>query len=309
MVVVDDVSGWSNTLNLDHHIGNQTPSHLVSDVATDVVFNALHASLPELAACDCASIQHFDTDGCLATWALLNPSKALDVSALMVKSARYGDFYETNGDTADDRHALAVSSLLQECIAEAFDLNSREGLTDAFVRVHELLPEILFHPEKFERHWGPYLRKYDEDRAWLSNATTSHPHQELCAFAEGRLDVDLGAALSFFSSPIVCAWEGSRETGYGYRVVLRPRYSWGYSDDAVGPSPVQDLRPLRRILMQREREAGSRSRWVTSRFDAAVWQLSISRHASALSPDMIEQEILKLWRNSYHPWHSSVPCT
>ena len=79
---------------LTHHKDSTTPKHLRGDTSTDTVFNALHAGWRPLKVADAVTCNHFDIDGLISVWALIDPLKALEHEDVLREAARIGDFRE-----------------------------------------------------------------------------------------------------------------------------------------------------------------------------------------------------------------------
>ena len=101
---------------LTHHKDSTTPKHLRGDTSTDTVFNALHAGWRPLKVADAVTCNHFDIDGLISVWALIDPLKALEHEDVLREAARIGDFRELrvtrggddtrDGSSSDDANAV-----------------------------------------------------------------------------------------------------------------------------------------------------------------------------------------------------------
>ncbi len=82
-------------LDLTHWQGNHTPQRFKADTSTEIALNFI--GLPEAReqwAGAVAVNNHFDTDGVLSVWTLLDPDRALAHRDLLVAAAEAGDFDE-----------------------------------------------------------------------------------------------------------------------------------------------------------------------------------------------------------------------
>jgi len=98
-----------NLPTLTHHKDGSTPKHLRGDTSTDTVFNALRAGWRPLKMANAVTCNHFDIDGLVSAWALIEPLKALEHEDVLRETARIGDFRELRvtrgtrgGDDPDD---------------------------------------------------------------------------------------------------------------------------------------------------------------------------------------------------------------
>ena len=83
-----------NLPTLTHHKDGSTPKHLRGDTSTDTVFNALRAGWRPLKIANAVTCNHFDIDGLISAWALIEPLKALEHEDVLRETARIGDFRE-----------------------------------------------------------------------------------------------------------------------------------------------------------------------------------------------------------------------
>src|SRR5210317_1688253 len=90
-IIVDGKAQKATELTLSHWPWNTTPKELLRDTSTDIVFAYLdapehHRDIPLV------SNSHYDEDGLLSMYALVNPEHALEHRDLMIGASRAGDF-------------------------------------------------------------------------------------------------------------------------------------------------------------------------------------------------------------------------
>ncbi|PRY05715.1 hypothetical protein CLV24_12932 [Pontibacter ummariensis] len=106
-IVVD--STHPNGVMLSHWKGAPTPAEIRDDTSAAIVLNALRQGLPSLDL-PYVTANHFDIDGFVGVWALLNPALALENEELLRQMALIGDFREL-----DLNHPLAGEALKLVC--------------------------------------------------------------------------------------------------------------------------------------------------------------------------------------------------
>ena len=106
-IVVD--STHANGFMLSHWRGAPTPDAVKDDTSAAIVLNAMRQNLPELDM-PYVTANHFDIDGFVGVWALLNPELALENEELLRQMALIGDFREL-----DLNHPLAGEALKLVC--------------------------------------------------------------------------------------------------------------------------------------------------------------------------------------------------
>ena len=97
-------------LHLSHWEGNRTPEELRADTSTEIALNFAEWPRREEWArgVEVVTNNHFDADGVLSVWSVLNGERALDLRSELVSAAEAGDFSEFPNESA-----VRVSILLQ----------------------------------------------------------------------------------------------------------------------------------------------------------------------------------------------------
>jgi len=86
----------SNAIHFSHWKGNQTPASVKADTSTEIALNLAAAPNREelTGGIDLVTNNHFDTDGVLSVWAMLNGERALELRDQLLAAAEAGDFSE-----------------------------------------------------------------------------------------------------------------------------------------------------------------------------------------------------------------------
>ena len=93
-VIVDGAGNDATVLMLSHWPGASTPAELKADTSAEIVLNYLRSPDREslLAGAEAVSNNHFDIDGLMGLWAMLNSEAALANADKLVAIAECGDF-------------------------------------------------------------------------------------------------------------------------------------------------------------------------------------------------------------------------
>jgi hypothetical protein len=85
-----------NAIHFSHWRGNETPVSVKADTSTEIALNVVAApNRDELTQkIDLVVNNHFDTDGVLSVWAMLNGERALPLRDKLIAAAEAGDFCE-----------------------------------------------------------------------------------------------------------------------------------------------------------------------------------------------------------------------
>ena len=89
-----------NSIHFSHWEGNRTPTELKADTSTEIALNlAASPNRSQLTnGIELVTNNHFDTDGVLSVWTVLNGERALPYRDLLVAAAEAGDFSEYSSD-------------------------------------------------------------------------------------------------------------------------------------------------------------------------------------------------------------------
>ena len=151
-----------NAIHFSHWQGNTTPAEVKADTSTEIALNLVAS--PNKAALtkniELVTNNHFDTDGVLSVWTVLNGERALPYRDLLIAAAEAGDFSECSSDDG-----VRVSIAIQG--SDQASPNNDEGSplarllagepVDDLARAYELvLPEVenlLTNINNYENLW------------------------------------------------------------------------------------------------------------------------------------------------------------
>lgn len=85
-----------NAIHFSHWQGNHTPASVKADTSTEIALNVVAAAnRNELTqGIDLVTNNHFDADGVLSVWTMLNGERALQLRGKLIAAAEAGDFAE-----------------------------------------------------------------------------------------------------------------------------------------------------------------------------------------------------------------------
>jgi hypothetical protein len=86
----------SNSIHFSHWEGNQTPDEVKADTSTEIALNLVASPNKHklTQGIELVTNNHFDTDGVLSVWTVLNGEQALDLREQLIPAAAAGDFSE-----------------------------------------------------------------------------------------------------------------------------------------------------------------------------------------------------------------------
>ena len=167
-IIVDGSSNENTLITLSHWPKSGTPKELKDDLSIQIVFKYLE-NLKFHVGTDVVSNNHFDEDGLVSIYALLNPEYALKHKSLFIDIGSAGDF-----GTFKTREAARIAFILSAYADpdlspldhSIFDKEYPETCGELYKTMLELLPDIINEPDRFHRFW-----QYEEEL--LSASETS----------------------------------------------------------------------------------------------------------------------------------------
>ncbi len=177
VITVDGAFGAPG-LELSHWPGNRTPPGLKRDLSTAIALE--YARLPAhertalAAGCEAIAVNHYDTDGLCALFAVLHPERALVHAPLLLAAAESGDRFRVQSPDGLRLDVLLTALADPERSPLPRDLFALKGpakynrlVTEALAVLSRVLDEGF---EPFRSLWEPAERAYTEDRQDLSAA-------------------------------------------------------------------------------------------------------------------------------------------
>ncbi|MCI1186088.1 hypothetical protein MON38_01560 [Hymenobacter sp. DH14] len=317
-IVVDSV-GLGAVLTLAHWRGAATPAPLRDDTSAGSALRALHhPATPGLEA-GTVTANHFDVDGFVGVWALLNPALALRHEELLRLVAGLGDFREIDFAHPLARHALQLVCWLnaeeKARFYEPFGAPARrrredEASAEKFEWFLPRFASVLENPESGRAAWQPEV-----DRVHAAVARLQAPPTQRRVYPEiGLAVVETPAPAPYYalfgptagSDIVLSVYEGRRyELEYKYttwidlesrptlpRLSLAPLAARLNALETSGrvwaADGITDTGPLLRLtgkkLTKAERYADPDGRPI---------------YASSIAPEVLEREVVAFFRTGY----------
>ena len=292
-VIVDGAPAAGTVLTLSHWAHTPAPPGMAADLSTQMAL-AYAAGRP--GPVDVVSNDHFDQDGLMSVFALVDPDTALACRELVVDIAAAGDFA-----TYRSRHAARVSMAIAAMGAGGRDSDS------LYAEALELVPAMLRSVEPWRDVWA-------EEDATLDRS------EQLVRSGAVRIDEVVDLDLAVVDVPEDAPDAGGHRFGFSWTSGLHPmavhnatdrfavltmrgrRYELAYRFESWvqlcsrRPRSRVDLRPLADEL-----SAADSARWVAdgpealmsslrlvdgaeSSLDAAAVQAAVERHLAAAPP-------------------------
>jgi hypothetical protein len=298
-----------NSIHFSHWKGNETPESVKADTSTEIALNvAAAANRKELTrGIDLVTNNHFDTDGVLSVWAMLNGERALPLRNQLIAAAEAGDFSELSSEDGV-RASIVIQgsdSPIDQTIGSplAAQLAGEPVSDDA--RSYELvLPHVervITRTNDYEPLWRESWKRIEaaldsfakgESRVEeLDDIRTSGVTLSPAAFGPGGLDPREHSApftaISHHARGRLFLIATPLNDGWAYRIDY-PYYSW--AETVVRPRiDRRDFAPLVAELNRNEQSQNGRWRIDGSELASAIKfsDQSGTLAASKLEPDVV----------------------
>ena len=280
-----------NSVHFSHWEGNETPLELKADTSTEIALNLVASPQQSqfTRGIELVTNNHFDADGVLSVWTVLNGNRVLEFREILISTAEAGDFSELTSD-AGVRASIAIQGSdqagneTQEGSPLAQFLNDGGPVDDA--KAYELvLPEVenlITNIDAYEHLWRV---------GWEQVATAIESFEKGASVTEELTEVNATLitispdifgpsgfdpkrhgmpviAISHYAQGGLFLIATPYESGWSYRFDY-PYYSW--AETVVRPKiERRDLTPLLARLNESERNSDGR------------WQLDGSEMTSAI---------------------------
>ncbi|RSK42283.1 DUF6687 family protein [Hymenobacter perfusus] len=179
--IVVDSTGLGASLTLAHWRGAATPEPLRDDTSAGAVLRALHQPGTVGLEAEAVTANHFDIDGFVGVWALLNPELALRHEHLLRLVATLGDFREIDWYAPLADHALQLVCWLnaEEKVrfyapfgAPARRRREDEASAEKFAWLLPRFAAVLETPETGRAAWEPEYARVKRGVAAMQSAAT-----------------------------------------------------------------------------------------------------------------------------------------
>ncbi|MBC7923430.1 MAG: hypothetical protein H7Z75_20320 [Ferruginibacter sp.] len=246
-LIVDSVH--PSGLTLSHWRGAATPAELRDDTSAGSVLNALRQNHPGLQS-EWVTANHFDVDGFVGVWSLLNPERALQREALLREMAVIGDFRELDLGKPAAEEALQLVCWLNAVEKERFyPPFGAEDREESEVRLSPakfgfFLPafgKVLAQPETGRHHWQAEYDRVLEDYALIHG-----PQTHLTAYPSlGLVVVETPRPVHYYALfSVTVGYDAVLSLYHGNRYELEQKYTT-WIDLASRPTlPRVSLAPL-----------------------------------------------------------------
>jgi hypothetical protein len=311
--VVDGKHQEGTCLTLSHWPWNDTPARLRRDTSTHSAFAYLEdvTSHQDVAA---VSNSHYDEDGLLSMFALVNPELAMAHRDLCVATSYATDFWRCTDESAAKLAFVlgAWSASETSPLGMAlFELPLRERIIAQYRGMLEALPGILADPFHAEDQWREEYDFWLRSREWVAAGTVqidTHADIDLAVInvPSGLPLVSIRRYLQSWDLPVhpFAIFEHTNSSRIlwlqGNRVSFQYRYESWVQISSFRPQPRVDLGPLAERL--NSLEPGSACWSFEGVNEVAARLVTESAVPTALAPEQVLEELIAFLRTAQPAW-------
>lgn len=300
-VIVDGSATGGTILTLSHWPKSGTPVEFAADTSAEIVFKYLDRPSAHVAA-GAVSNNHFDEDGLVGIFALVNPDLALRHRERLIAAATAGDFGVYSSHEAA-RLAFTISAFADDATSplakEIFALPYAAQAAMLYRKLLEVFPSLLNDLNAYRRFWEGDERQLAESEALVDQGTIS---------IEDRAGLDLAIVRVPEREAMPHAYVLNTRTRrsrllvvHGRHVELRYRYEGWVQFQSRKVAPRVDLSALASELTAEERPSGT---WVFDGVEAITPSLRLKgSKATSIAVDSIQTRIEHHLRTGAPAWN------
>jgi hypothetical protein len=195
-IIVDGAASAATVLALSHWPKSGTPVELKRDTSAEIVFAYVDSPNFHVEA-DAVSNNHFDEDGLIGIFALVNPA-AEQHRELLIDVATVGDFGAYKSRDAA-RIAFTLSAFANRDTSplpkEVFQLSYSQMAGELYNRILKVLPDMISNISHYEIFWRDEDKRLTESEQLLDRGEITIEEHPAIDLALVRLPTKLPAAL------------------------------------------------------------------------------------------------------------------
>ncbi len=313
-IIVDGASGRGTVLTLSHWPKSGTPANLKRDTSAEIAFAYLDSPSFHVPA-DIASNNHFDEDGLIGIYALVDADNARANRDLLIDAASAGDFgvfRRREGARLSftiSAYADPESSPLDKGL---FEFPNPEMVGRLYSELLALVPDFIANLSRYKKFWEGEDEKLTVTEQLIADGTITveeHPALDLAVVHIGERLVE--NTVHRFTQSDKAEWHPfaihSRTPSsrllvvQGRHIEFHYRYESWVQLASRRPLPRVDLGNLAGELNEEETSGGQ---WVFDGVDKITPRLHLKGSPeSSLSPDLIRNRLEEQLRARPAAWN------
>lgn len=235
-----------NAIHFSHWNGNRTPFEVKADTSTEIALNVMAApNRDELTqGIDLITNNHFDTDGVLSVWTMLNGERALALRDKLIAAAEAGDFSEFSSVDAV-RASIVIQGSDSPIDKSGSPLVSKlagrpvDDEAESYVLALPHVEDVIRNTHKYEDLWREQWRRIETALDSFAKGKSRVSESRTTKLSIVELDPEAFGATGFdpsrHAAPFTAISHNARgelfliitqlQGGWAYRIDY-PYYSW-----------------------------------------------------------------------------------
>lgn len=310
-IIVDGAAGPGTILTLSHWPKSGTPANLKRDTSAEIVFAYLDTPSAHVQA-EIASNNHFDEDGLVGIFTLIEPVIAEKNRELLLDTASAGDFGVFKRRDAA-RIAFTISAYADPDTsplpAKIFARPYLEMAGELYTQLLKLMPDFLANPSAYEKYWKPEDDKLAASEDLIAQGRITIEERPTLDLAVARIPEDLarGPVHRFTQKRLAECHPFTLHSRtpctrllivQGQHIEFQYRYESWVQLASRRPLPRVDLKPLASDLNEEETSGG---RWVFDGVECITPRLHLEGSSNTSLPLATLQERLEQQLSSGPP--------
>lgn len=275
-IVVDGAATTNTLLTLSHWPKSGTPAALKRDTSAEIAFAWLNSPDFRVEA-EAVSNNHFDEDGLVGIFALLQPEQALRHRELLIDAAQAGDFGVYKNRSAA-RIAMTLSAYADPASSPLpgamFEQSYPDMAGTLYFELLSVLPRLLTHLDQFRTLWEKDDSRLTASEQALDAGTISIEERPELDLAIVRFADELGTAANYHPMALHSRTPRTRLLLLAaHRAELHYRYEGWVQLVSRRPAPRVDLAGLAEELNAEESSGGH---WIFDGVDQITPKLRLA---------------------------------
>lgn len=259
-----------NSTHLSHWKGNKTPEPFKADTATEIVFRYLsnprrREIFPQIRI---ITNNHFDTDGLLSVWTLLNAKKAETMTGRLISAAEASDFSTFSSEEGVQINLLIKALCQHEKSPFAKAIKDYDGPREAayYKALLPHVPDLFRKTNDYRSFWEPAYEEILESMALFEKGVIGlEEYKTECLSVIIDEKRPCAQAIDHYCQGnlfLVIEDRKNKDGGYGYELEYR-YYAWA---DTVTRPPIKSI-PMQTLCNTLNNQEGTGSgKWLAEAF-------------------------------------------
>lgn len=288
-ICVDSYHPYLNKTSHGKRLTDNEPILFLGDTSTEIAIDQIEKGWAQLNISTQVTCNHFDVDGCLSVWCLINPEEALKYKPVLIEAARIDDLREialTKDKKVEHDTALRLCCWIVEMEQKHFWKQYEKGKSE-YIECHKkykyFLPKVLGVLKDITQEYDNYKNLYntvlsDLNYMYESGKTKVERWDDL-----GIVVVWVDKPLHYYALFSPCQNADTVITVYpNNKYEIEDKYTSFIQMTSRDSYPRLDLTPLTMVLNSKEQ----RFQWIPDHIQA------LGKMTKLYDPDALHKDLV-----------------